>query len=222
MVGGKPDPGGRSAVVSPAAYKGYRRVGRELMTKVMNASLSRDALGRSAKLLGISSGGVFVFDSEEEMAVLMDFALNDYRTGSKNAIELYSAAKGPANEVEREILAGYASAYTSLFRIVSTSKMDGTLLLRDLLNDGDDVQLTDINLSKTAEPEFLLFIRVVPLRDFNITSGFIFAFPGQMESRLLAGYKRPAKKREPRDDAQRRFLRFLKAYRDHGIETRFE
>ena len=192
------------------------------MTKVMNASLSRDALGRSAKLLGISSGGVFVFDSEEEMAVLMDFALNDYRIGGKNAIELYSATKGSANEIERELLAGYASARTSLFRIISTSKADNSLLLRDLLNDRGDVQLTDTNLSRTTVPGFLLFLRVVPLRDFNMTSGFMFAFPGHLESRLLAGYRRPAKKREPRDEAQRRFIRFLKAYRDHGIETRFE
>ena len=96
------------------------------------------------------------------------------------------------------------------------------MLLRDLLNDRDDVSLTDINLSRTAVPGFLLFLRVVPLRDFNITSGFMFAFRGQLESRLLAGYKRPAKKSEPRDDAQRRFVHFLKAYRAHGIETRFE
>lgn len=192
------------------------------MTKVIKASLSRDTLDRSAKLLGISRSGVFVFDSEEEMAVLFDFALNDCRTGSKNAIELYNETKGSANEVEKEILAGHASAYTSLFRILSISKADSTLLLRDLLNDRDDVSLTDINLSRTAVPGFLLFLRVVPLRDFNITSGFMFAFRGQLESRLLAGYKRPAKKSEPRDDAQRRFVHFLKAYRAHGIETRFE
>lgn len=193
-----------------------------MMTKVIKASLSRDTLDRSAKLLGISRSGVFVFDSEEEMAVLFDFALNDCRTGSKNAIELYNETKGSANEVEKEILAGHASAYTSLFRILSISKADSALLLRDLLNDRDDVSLTDINLSRTAVPGFLLFLRVVPLRDFNITSGFMFAFRGQLESRLLAGYKRPAKKSEPRDDAQRRFVHFLKAYRAHGIETRFE
>lgn len=209
-------------MVSLATYNDYRRVGREMMTKVIKASLSRDTLDRSAKLLGISRSGVFVFDSEEEMAVLFDFALNDCRTGSKNAIELYNETKGSANEVEKEILAGHASAYTSLFRILSISKADSTLLLRDLLNDRGDVSLTDINLSRTAVPGFLLFLRVVPLRDFNITSGFMFAFRGQLESRLLAGYKRPAKKSEPRDDAQRRFVHFLKAYRAHGIETRFE
>lgn len=156
------------------------------------------------------------------MAVLFDFAIHDYRTTNKNAIELYSETKGPANEVERDLLAGHASAYTSLFRIISISKAEGTLILRDLLSNMEDVRLTDINLSSTAAPGFLLFLRVVPLGGFTITSGFMFAFPGQLESRLLAGYKRPAKKREPRDDAQRRFVRFLKASRDHGIETRFE
>lgn len=209
-------------MVSLAAYKDYRRVARELMTKVMQASLGRDALDRSAKLLGISSGGVFVFDSEEEMAVLFDFALHDYRVGGKNAIQLYAESKGPASEVERELLAGHTAAFTSLFKVVSTSKVENALILRDLLKDGDDVKLTDINLSGTALPGFLLFLRLVPLRDLNITSGVMFAFPGHLESRLLAEDKRPARKREPRDEAQRRFVRFLKAYRAYGIETRFE
>jgi hypothetical protein len=209
-------------VVSLAVYNDYRRISRDLMTKVMDASLSRDALSRSAKSLGISSGGVFVFDSEVEMAVLLDFAIHDYRTAGKNAIELHIEGKRAANEVEKELLAGNASAYTSLFRVVSTSEIGGSLLLRDLLNDRDDVQLTDINLSRTAVPGILLFFRLVPLRDFNMSSGFIFPFPGHMESRLLAGYRRPPRKREPRDEAQRRFVYFLKAYWAHGIETRLE
>jgi hypothetical protein len=38
-------------MVSLAVYSDYRRIGRDLMTRVIEASLSRDALGRSAKML---------------------------------------------------------------------------------------------------------------------------------------------------------------------------
>jgi len=204
-----------------ATYNVYRQASRELMNKVTKASLSRDAIDRSAKLLGITRGGVLVFDSEEEMTVLFDFAINDYRVRGKNAIELYAETKKPANEVEREILAGFSSAHTSLFRVTSVSRSDNTVVLRDLLDDGDDVQLTDVNLSKTAERGFLLFLRVVPLRDFRMTSGFMFAFAGSLEGRLLAGYKRPAKKAESLAEAQRRFVHFFKAHKAHGVEVRY-
>ena len=209
-------------MVSLATYKGYRKASRELMNKVMGPALSHDALDRSGKLLGISQRGVLVFDSEEEMTVLFDFALNDYRVRGKNAIELYAETKGPANEMEKQLLAGFASAYTSLFRVISISKADNSVLLRNLLTERNDVTLTDINLSRTAIPGLLLFLRLVPLRDFNMTSGFMFAFPGHLEGRLLAGYKRPVKKPELYGEARSRFVHFFKAHKTHGVEVRYK
>jgi hypothetical protein len=51
MLGVRSIQEGGSTVVSLAVYSDYRRIGRDLMTKVIDASLSRDALGRSAKML---------------------------------------------------------------------------------------------------------------------------------------------------------------------------
>src|SRR5690242_20329566 len=65
---------GRRSMVTLATYQSYREVGKELMNKVMQASLSREVLDRAARALGIVEQGVFRFESEEEMAVLFDFA----------------------------------------------------------------------------------------------------------------------------------------------------
>lgn len=205
-----------------ATYDVYRKASRELIDKVMKASLSRDALDRSGKLLGITRGGVFVFDSEEEMTLLFDFAIHDCRVRGKNAVEHYAATVAPASDIEREILEGFRSARTSLFKVVSVSRSDNLLVLRDLLNVANDVQLTDVNLSKTVGPGLLLFLRVVPLRDFSMTSGFMFAFEGHQEGRLLAAHKRPAGKGESLTVAQKRFIDFLKAHRARGIKVQYK
>jgi hypothetical protein len=47
-----------------------RKGSQELINRVMQASLSCDTLDRTAKVLAISRQGVFMFEGEEEMAIL--------------------------------------------------------------------------------------------------------------------------------------------------------
>jgi hypothetical protein len=209
-------------MVTLATYQSYRSVGKELMTTVMQQSLSKDALDRAAKALGIVEQGVLMFESEEEMAVLFDFALHDVRTGGKTAVEQYRDTTGVTSPIEAELLAAHASAATSLFRVIATNPAHNTLVLRDLLRRGQDVQLTDVNLSHTAIPGLLLFLRVVTVKEFATTSGVMFAFPGSLERRLLADYHRLVKKGAAAADARGRFVHFFKAYQAHGLGTRFE
>jgi hypothetical protein len=55
-------------------YKQYRKVGKELNSKIMDACLERDVLLKSARLLHMTRGDILVFESEDETSVLMDFA----------------------------------------------------------------------------------------------------------------------------------------------------
>ncbi len=152
-------------------YKTYRKIGRKLNHKIIDVCLDRDILMRSARLLGIAQGDSFVFDSEEETSVLMDFVLNEYRVNNKNAIEIYQEKVGWQNEIEKDILDALLSSYTSLFKVTSISKAENMLLLNDILNKKDNIKLIDIAFSKTAVHGLLLFIRFQ--HDFR----YIFCFP---------------------------------------------
>jgi hypothetical protein len=163
---------------------------------------------KSARLLGIVRGGTFIFDSEEEMSVLMDFALNEYKVNNKNAVEIYKEKVGWQNEIEKDILDALFSSYTSLFKITSISEVENTLLLNDILNNKSDIKLTDINFSKTAAPGFLLFTRLVPFKDFNATSGVSFAFPGDLEEKILRKYKKLREKVKSDSDSIKRYVPF--------------
>jgi hypothetical protein len=57
-----------------ARYKHLRQVGLELNTRLAK-SLSRDALDEGGKKLGILKGKVLTLDTEDEIAVLMDYCL---------------------------------------------------------------------------------------------------------------------------------------------------
>lgn len=203
-------------------YKTYRQIGRELNHKIMNTCLDRDVVMKSARLLGIARGDTLIFDSEEETSVLMDFALHEYKVNNQNTIEIYREKMGWENEVEKEILDALISSSTSLFKIVLVSKVENSLVLNDLLNKKDDIKIIDIAFSETAIPELLLFIRLVPFKDFNMTSGASFVFSGDLEKHLLTRYKTLCKKVKSDSDSIKRFVSFFKLNKTDGMEVRYE
>ncbi|MBU2443944.1 MAG: hypothetical protein KJ666_00015 [Bacteroidetes bacterium] len=203
-------------------YKTYRKFGRELNHKIIDSCLDHEVFMRSARLLGIVHRDALVFDSKDETSILMDFALNEYRVNNMNTIEIYHEKIGGQNEIERDILNALLSSYTSLFKITSISEPENTLLLNDILNKKDNIMLTDIALSKTAIPGFLLFIRLVQLKDFNTTSGVSFVFPGNLENYLLMRYKKLSKKVKSDSDSIKRFISFFRLNKTDGIKVRYE
>ena len=203
-------------------YKTYRKVGMELNHKMIDTCLDHDVLMESARLLGIARGDTLRFDSEDEMNVLMDFALNEYRVNNKNTIKIYLEKMGWQNEIEKDILDALLSSYTSLFKVTSISKAENTLFLNDILNKKNNIKLIDIALSKTAIPGLLLFIRLLPFRDFNMTSGMCFVFSGDLEGYLLRRYKKLRKKVKSDSDSIKRFISFFRLSKTDGIEVRYE
>ncbi len=200
-------------------YNLYRKTGMEMNHKIIDACLERDALTKSGKLFGILEGNTLIFSSDDETSVLFDFALHEYRKNEKNAVEAYKEKIGWQNETEREIIDAYLSSYTSLFRISSIIEKESQLILENLLNKKDVIRLIDISFSKTARAGLLLFTRIIPFGDFNMTSGAAFAFDGCLEEYLLRKYKKISKKIESKDEALKRFVSFFKLNETDGLEV---
>lgn len=202
-------------------YKKIREVGMKLNHKIIESCLDHEILYSSAKLLGILKGDLFVFDSEDEASVLMDFALHEYKLNGRSVVETYREKVGGQNEVENEILASLPSAYTSLFEIVAIS--GNTLILKDLLKEEDRfIRLSDIGFSLTGTPGMLMFIRVVAFEDFNMTSGISFLFRCSLKKYLIRRYRRISKKIESGSDSMKRFIAFFRLNRECGEEVVYE
>ncbi len=203
-------------------YKTYRNIGKELNHKIMDTCVSRDVLMGSARLLDIVREDTLIFGSKDETNILMDFVLNEYQVNNKNAIEIYRGKVGWQNEIEKDILDALLSSHTSLFKVISVSKAENMLLLNDLLNKSDNIKLIDIALSETAIPGLLLFIRLVPFRDFNMTSGVSLIFPGHLKRYLLRRCKKLSRKVKSDRDSMKRFVSFYELSKTDGIEVRYE
>ncbi|MEM3564185.1 MAG: hypothetical protein QXR19_13200 [Candidatus Jordarchaeaceae archaeon] len=201
-------------------YLKYREAGQKLVGKIMNHALSREALTKSGKLLNMVRRGVFVFSNEEEMDVLADFALNEYKVNNKNAVRSYMEKIGGKDSVEKEILEALLSSYTSLFKVVSVSESESTIVLFDLLNHKENINLIDVNFSKTATPGLLIFTRLVPFKEFNMTSGIAFVFPSGAENFLLERYRRLSERAKSDINLpMKRFIFFYNWNKTKGIKA---
>src|SRR5262249_51022275 len=86
-----------------ARYQHLRQVGLQLNNRLVQ-TLSRNVLDEGGQRLGILQKNVLTLDSEDEVAVLMDYCIHDVRPQGANAIERYLAESPPPPDSDEMLL----------------------------------------------------------------------------------------------------------------------
>lgn len=203
-------------------YKTYREVGTQLNSDILDAYSDRDLIVNTAEELGIEFDGLnLAYEFESQMAVHFEFALYEYRREGVTAAERYFEDEHWETETERQILDATIDAEPSLFEVDATDGSDARLVVTDLLNDGGEVEIVDVNLSRTAEPGTVLFFRPVHYEEFATTSGVSLPFPSEQKTTLLDEHDRRVEPEGSRATSRQRFVAFHDLYRDHGIHIQY-
>lgn len=157
----------RSALVS--RYQQLRAVGRNLNNKLVKR-LAKDVLQEGGRRLGILKNGTFVFDSEDETSVLMDYCIYDVRRSGRNCIEQYLADSPPDHESDEMVcLRAMQRATYSLFIVESVERGLG-VTVRDLRSN-ETILVVDMGFGSTAQPGLVLATRLLRHDGFAITGG---------------------------------------------------
>ena len=107
-------------------------VGIQLNHKLVK-TLSTDALTEGGRRLGILKNGTFVFESEDESSVLMDFCIHNVRTDGLNAVQRYlEQSRPPADSDEAVLLTAMLTGFYSLIEVVDAEYGVG-VTVRDAL-----------------------------------------------------------------------------------------
>ena len=76
-------------------YKRLREVSRMLNSEVLLPRIPTDVMQEAGRTLGILRRGVFVFQTEDESSILMDYCIHDIQRGGQNAVERLVAESPP-------------------------------------------------------------------------------------------------------------------------------
>lgn len=150
-------------------YKAFRKAGVQLNTALAK-QVPKPAVPEFGKKLGLLKTGTLILNNDDEIAILYDYCLHHYRRAGKNTIERYlEQSPPPPDSTEAELLRAMLASRYSLFRVLEILPHRGATL-QDLVR-GDTLALMDITLSETGMPGIILAGRILPLADFNMSSG---------------------------------------------------
>lgn len=201
-------------------YLNIRETGKNLVSKILNFDEDgRNAMLHAAKLLDFWNGKVMVFDKEEEADVLMDFLIHEKNKYGKKLIDLFYDSDFKLTDLEEEIAEGHVNYHSSLFEIVKIDKSNSTLILKDLLNkDIADFILMDMALSQTGKTGLLIYTRLIPIREINITSGVSFGFQSMVKERILSDISLERLKKRRKLDSADLYILMHKKSKQYGID----
>ncbi|HBX49674.1 MAG: hypothetical protein A2309_09945 [Bacteroidetes bacterium RIFOXYB2_FULL_35_7] len=169
-------------------YKQIRALGKDHNTKLLKCEeLNLDVKG-AGKKLNMLEGNTLVFDEEQDMDVLMDYAMYEIYIENKNFVERYYELDLPETTDENLILEAKLEAFTSLFEVINIYPDECKIEIQDILESDNIYQFIDIGFSQTGKIGMLVFTRLIPFPEFYITGGVSFGFKNENKSKLLAGY----------------------------------
>ena len=150
----------------------YRHIRQERLrlNNMLVQRLSTDMLKDGAKRLGMLRGGTFVFDTEDDTSVLMDYCIYDVYSQGRNAIEQYLCDCPPdPDSDEAAILNAMQHATYALITVLRVEPGVGCHI-RNLFTDETHL-LVDMGFAETAQCGAVLAMRLLDFGDFVATSG---------------------------------------------------
>jgi hypothetical protein len=170
-----------------AQYKRLREV-RFHLGSVLVRRLG-EAIDKAGRALGILRQGTFVFDSEDQAAVLMDYAIYNVRSGGRNAVERYVDESPPQPGSDQSVvLQAMLKAYYSLLEVVDAEHGVG-VTVRDILRGKTDF-LVDVGFGSTARKGMVMATRVIPHEGFLTTGGAALPVPPAAGARIKKDLER--------------------------------
>jgi hypothetical protein len=206
-------------------YRDIRESGKELGSKIFNYVVDKNKheLISAAKILGLWDGRKFIFDSEEDSNTLMDFMVFEKPGQNTPAFKRFHLSNPGLNDVQLEHINGMYHNFSSLFEVKSIDKMGNTLILTDILdNNRKEYLLMDVGMSRTVHDGFLMFTRLIPIRDINMTSGATFGFKSIYKDKLLSAISLATFQKRRKLNSNEVYILMHNKNRQFGLETRTE
>ncbi len=164
-------------------YKRFRQVTRKLHSTLPHY-LSKRAFSECGKKLGLMKKDTLIFHDDQDMAVLMDYCLYDYRENGLNAVSRHLADSDIETDSDEYIvLRAMSESFYTLVQVEDVLPGVG-VRVNDLLGDRQFL-LIDIGLGQTAAQDLVVATRILPFDNFVMTSGAPLPVDQQTLSRIL-------------------------------------
>jgi hypothetical protein len=166
-----------------ARYKQIRAV-RFRLNQVLVRTIPTKTLQDCGRELGLFREGTFVFDSEDEMPILMDYTLYRVQRDGRNLVAKYLETSPPPGDSDEMLaLQSMTRAYYSLFQITDVERGVG-VAVQDVFRK-ESAFIVDVGFGSTAQRNLLLATRVIPFEGSLTTGGAALPLQASTARRVL-------------------------------------
>jgi len=153
-----------------ACYKDFRQITHKLQNDDLPKYLSREAFDKCGKKLGVLQDNTLLLDDLDQIGVIMDYCIYDYREGGLNAVARY-IADTPLNPDSDEyaVIKAMSESFYTLLQVEEV--LPGVWVRASDLMNNKEYLLVDMGLGKTAVEGIVIATRLLPFEDFVMTSG---------------------------------------------------
>jgi hypothetical protein len=161
------------------------REAQRTLNKRLQKMVPKPAFKECGERLGFWQHGQLVFDSEDQMAVFIDYAIYDYRLrGGTNTVErLWKLGEVKLGSPEHEVLKAMLDARFTVIRVAKVVVGLGAVV--DDLFYGEPGFLTDVVLSENSEPGLTIAARLLSFPEFIMTTGAGFGIAPEFINGLM-------------------------------------
>jgi len=153
-----------------ARYRRLREISRQINDELVK-SLSKDAILREARKLGLAQGKTILLDDMEEMNYVFDLAIHTAAPPRSRAIDRYArSAKFAAESDEALMLNAMQASRFSVLLIDGRHEVAG-LIASDLLRGAEKIWLVDVGLESSMPEGTVLATRLYTPGPFAMTAG---------------------------------------------------
>lgn len=199
-------------------YNQLRGVGMHLSEEIPKIYGLDESLPQIIRLLGIGQGKNLILENEEEINFLIDFYLHEFLSDGQTMLERYRSDHPDLEKKEIAYLDAAKASYTSLFKITDVNPRESTITVVDLLGTSEQpLSVVNVNLSRTAQNNYVIFSRLLPYEQFNAFSGMFAVFNESSDRSLLKRYKVMKKRVKSERESVQRFVTCFKLNRVLGI-----
>lgn len=192
-----------------ADYKNLRKKGIALNSALVK-TLSRDDIDMAARRLGILKRGVIAFETEDEAAVLMDYAIHEvYRDGINAVDRMLRDNPPPEGSAELRLLGSLKASRYTVVEVERTIPGFGLVGLEGTARR--PVIVVDVNFSRTAQPGLSMATRLQsPGEGWSMTTGASLPLTHEALERLITAnskYQRQHGHEPPEGDGTTMIIR---------------
>lgn len=159
-------------------YKRLRKTGKKLNIELMEM-IPKKAILKNAKMFRMLKRNTLMLENEDELSILFDYCIHNYRQKGKNIVKQYLENTPPAPVSDEMILLrALSESYYSLFQIKQVHKGEGATLLDIIRNKS--LFLMDMGIGTSAIIDMIFAGRIMNVGDFYMTTGSFISLNGEI------------------------------------------